>query len=384
MTIMKNITKGLITFFFLGLVMLKALEWSLYLFVAKPAAEEVAYDVASYVEANDRFFSEDTLNEYLADYKKKDMQIRVLFNQHPDDKRFVVKVDVTANWDSIYSPTAYFQTRGVNFGESPIQSIFARFDSQSDNFSNHITPMSEAPIQSETVSAQEEKKTVKPVKAKPIEENTAAPPVKDEDIRELVENYVVLGMEAIRKEDFSSIEPLLDPYGKMYKESQESVKTINRRGLKEEVLTVQVQRITENTPSEFTADTYEEFKITYQDGTEMIKGFTSSYRIIALENNRLVMNETISVKEVFSEEVQAQRERLPIEIIKDTCISCHGSYLEGGAGPGLVGLSQRMSEENIITILENGNDNMPAGLVSPDEARLLADFLINLEEYGHD
>jgi hypothetical protein len=43
-----------------------------------------------------------------------------------------------------------------------------------------------------------------------------------------------------------------------------------------------------------------------------------------------------------------------------------------------------MSEENIITILENGNDNMPAGLVSPDEARLLADFLINLEEYGHD
>ena len=384
MTIMKNIIKGLISFFFLGLVILKALEWSLYFFVAKPVAEEIAYDVASYVEANDRFFSEGTLNEYLADYKKKDLHIRVLFNQHPDDKRFVVKVDVTANWDSIYSPTAYFQTRGVNFGEPPIQSVFARFDSQSEDLSDNTPPMPETPIQSKTVSLQEEKKTVKPVKAEPIEENAASPSVKDEDIRKLVENYVVLGMEAIREEDFSYIEPLLDPNGKMYKESQESIKTINRKGLKEEVLTVQVQHITENSPSEFTADTYEEFKITYQDGTELIKGFTSSYRIKALENNRLVMNETISVKEVFSEEVQGQRERLPIEIIKETCISCHGSYLEGGAGPELVGLSQRMSEEDILTILEDGRGIMPGGLVSPDEAKLLVDFLINLEDYGHD
>lgn len=286
MTIMKNIFKGLITFFFLGLVMLKALEWSLYFFVAKPVAEEVAYDVVSYVEANDRFFRETTLNEYLADYRKKDMQIRVLFNQHPNDNRFVVKVDVTANWDSIYSPTAYFQTRGVSFGAPPIQSVFARFDSQSNNISTKIPPISETSIQTGTVSAQEEKKSVKPVKAEPNEEKAATPSVKDEEVKQLVENYVVTGMEAIRKKDFSHIEPLLDPHGKMYKESQESIKTINRKGLAEEVPIVEVQHITEQPPSDFIADTYEEFKITYQDGTEMIKGFTSSYRIKAVENNR--------------------------------------------------------------------------------------------------
>ena len=372
MTIIKNIVKGIMTFFFLGLVIFKALEWSLYFFVAKPVAENIAYDVASYVEANDTFFTEDTLNQYLSHYRKKDMHIKVLYNQHPEDKRFVVKVDVTANWDSVYSPTAYFQTRSINFGETPARSVFARFDSQAATEQTVSTG-----VPAEPVSGQDDNKSVGPATSATVSEQADDPPINDEDIKELVENYVVLGMEAIREQDFSYIEPLLDPQGKMYKESQDSIRTINRKGLKEEVLTVQVQHITKNTRSDFTVDTYEEFKITYQDGTETIKGFNSSYRVRAIDNH-LVMSETISVKEIYTDEVAVQSRRSPTDIMKSSCISCHGSDFEGGAGPGLIDVGKRMSKEEILSILENGKGIMPEGLVTPDEARLMTDFLMEL------
>ncbi|WJV30880.1 cytochrome c [Rossellomorea sp. AcN35-11] len=285
-------------------------------------------------------------------------------------------MNVRANWDSIHSSTAYFQTTGVNDGETPAKSIFARFDSQRDT-STKASPVTAAPIQPEKVSIQEEQNTLE---AEPKEQKADASPVRDEDIKELVEKYVKMGMEAIRLKDFSYIEPLLDPKGKIYEESQESIRSIHRKGLTEEVLMVQVQHISENSPTEFIVDTYEEYKITYPDGTDMLKGFNSTYRVRALDNHSLVMNETITVDEVFAEEVQVLSGRLPAEVIKGSCISCHGGSLEGGAGPGLIGLSGRMSEEEIIAILENGKGIMPGGLVSPDEAESLAAFLMGLDE----
>lgn len=91
MNILKAIIKGTFTIIILGLITMKSLEWALYFFVAKPVAKEIAYDVTSYVEVNDRYFTEESLNEYLDAYRKKDLNIKVLYNQHPDDKRFIVK-----------------------------------------------------------------------------------------------------------------------------------------------------------------------------------------------------------------------------------------------------------------------------------------------------
>jgi hypothetical protein len=52
-----------------------------------------------------------------------------------------------------------------------------------------------------------------------------------------------MGMKAIEEEDFSYIEGLLDPEGKMYRESQRYIHTINEKGMEEEVFVDGVQDI---------------------------------------------------------------------------------------------------------------------------------------------
>jgi hypothetical protein len=52
-----------------------------------------------------------------------------------------------------------------------------------------------------------------------------------------------MGMKAIEEEDFSYIEGLLDPEGKMYRESQRYIHTINEKGMEEEVFDAEVQDI---------------------------------------------------------------------------------------------------------------------------------------------
>lgn len=42
------------------------------------------------------------------------------------------------------------------------------------------------------------------------------------------------------------------------------------------------------------------------------------------------------------------------------CIACHGAELEGGGAPALRGVGDRMSKEELVDIVTNGRDAMPA------------------------
>lgn len=61
------------------------------------------------------------------------------------------------------------------------------------------------------------------------------------------------------------------------------------------------------------------------------------------------------------------------DVYKDSCASCHGGDLEGGAGPALEG--NGLSADEIEDIVEEGPGGMPAGLVSGDDLTVLADWL---------
>ncbi|HLQ84045.1 MAG TPA: cytochrome c [Pseudogracilibacillus sp.] len=61
------------------------------------------------------------------------------------------------------------------------------------------------------------------------------------------------------------------------------------------------------------------------------------------------------------------------EIYKQSCASCHGGDLEGGAGPALADNS--LSQDEIETIVEEGKPGMPGGLVSGDDLTTLAEWL---------
>lgn len=67
------------------------------------------------------------------------------------------------------------------------------------------------------------------------------------------------------------------------------------------------------------------------------------------------------------------------EVAQGKCISCHGGELEGGMGgaaPALAGTS--LSQDEIVDVLENGQNSMPAGLVPGHEAEM-AEYLLSLE-----
>lgn len=64
------------------------------------------------------------------------------------------------------------------------------------------------------------------------------------------------------------------------------------------------------------------------------------------------------------------------KIVNSKCISCHGGNLEGqGNFPALNDVGSRLSEDEILNVIENGRGAMPAGLVTGEEAQAVAAWL---------
>ncbi|GIN40136.1 MULTISPECIES: c-type cytochrome [Heyndrickxia] len=66
----------------------------------------------------------------------------------------------------------------------------------------------------------------------------------------------------------------------------------------------------------------------------------------------------------------------PEGIVKKNCITCHGDNLQGGAGPELAKIGSKYDQGEIENIINNGkNGRMPAGLISKDDAKSVAEWL---------
>ncbi|MGD6942777.1 c-type cytochrome [Cytobacillus gottheilii] len=63
------------------------------------------------------------------------------------------------------------------------------------------------------------------------------------------------------------------------------------------------------------------------------------------------------------------------EIVNQSCISCHGQTLEGGAGPALNDVGSRLDQVAIEDIIVNGKNGMPGGLISAEESAAVAEWL---------
>lgn len=80
------------------------------------------------------------------------------------------------------------------------------------------------------------------------------------------------------------------------------------------------------------------------------------------------------------EEIQDEVATLdPEEAYANSCASCHGGDLTGGVGPDLTGVGGSLSEADIEAIINNGQGTMPGGLVSPDQATEIAEWLSELK-----
>mgnify|MGYP001217433439 FL=1 len=63
------------------------------------------------------------------------------------------------------------------------------------------------------------------------------------------------------------------------------------------------------------------------------------------------------------------------EIYTFSCASCHGNDLSGNVGPELQQVGNRLTEEEIKTIIIEGIGTMPPGRVTEAEAALVAKWL---------
>ena len=84
-------------------------------------------------------------------------------------------------------------------------------------------------------------------------------------------------------------------------------------------------------------------------------------------------------KDAASPLSSAQSQRAA-ELYAERCAGCHGRQRQGGAGPSLVDIGLRRPQAKIEKIAQFGKGrkkevSMPAGLVSAEEARLLATWL---------
>ncbi|AZV44419.1 cytochrome c550 [Peribacillus asahii] len=69
----------------------------------------------------------------------------------------------------------------------------------------------------------------------------------------------------------------------------------------------------------------------------------------------------------------------PEDIYKQNCISCHGDAYQGGVGPALKGVGDRLSADEIKNTLTNGKGAMPPGLVQEDQLDGMTEFLQGLK-----
>ncbi len=90
-------------------------------------------------------------------------------------------------------------------------------------------------------------------------------------------------------------------------------------------------------------------------------GLMFAFSFIGLNNQ-----EELAKGEDAGETTEDVASATPEEIYQKSCLSCHGQNYEGGVGPALTGIGDRLSSDDIKSVLQNGRGAMPGGLV-PDE-----------------
>lgn len=66
------------------------------------------------------------------------------------------------------------------------------------------------------------------------------------------------------------------------------------------------------------------------------------------------------------------------KIVQGNCTSCHGGNLEGqGNFPNLTDVGSRLTEEEILQVIQEGRGQMPPNIIEGAEAEVVAEWLAN-------
>ncbi|PGX24690.1 hypothetical protein COE22_18975 [Bacillus cereus] len=122
-------------------------------------------------------------------------------------------------------------------------------------------------------------------------------------VGEFVRNHIYDNVRAISLNDFSLIENNYDKSGKSYKEDRDYIQYLHKKGIKEDLLTMEVRNVERQSATKYKVTTYEEYHIRYGDGSVKFKSFNNEHIITVNGNGKMLYHSLGANNTLKSEDV---------------------------------------------------------------------------------
>ncbi|PGW84843.1 hypothetical protein C1N66_11920 [Bacillus cereus] len=122
-------------------------------------------------------------------------------------------------------------------------------------------------------------------------------------VGEFVRNHIYDNVRAILLNDFSLIENNYDKSGKSYKEDRDYIQYLHKKGITEDLLTMEVRNVERQSDTKYKVTTYEEYHIRYGDGSVKFKSFNNEHIVTVNGNGKMLYHSLGANNTLKSEDV---------------------------------------------------------------------------------
>jgi len=122
-------------------------------------------------------------------------------------------------------------------------------------------------------------------------------------VGDFVKNHIYDNVRAISLNDFSLIENNYDKSGKSYKEDRDYIQYLHKKGITEDLLTMEVRNVERQSATKYKVTTYEEYHIRYGDGSVKFKSFNNEHIVTVNGNGKMLYHSLGANNTLKSEDV---------------------------------------------------------------------------------
>ncbi|MFE7373394.1 zinc ribbon domain-containing protein [Bacillus cereus] len=122
-------------------------------------------------------------------------------------------------------------------------------------------------------------------------------------VGDFVKNHIYDNVRAISLNDFSLIENNYDKSGKSYKEDRDYIQYLHKKGITEDLLTMEVRNVERQSDTKYKVKTYEEYHIRYGDGSVKFKSFNNEHIVTVNGNGKMLYHSLGANNTLKSEDV---------------------------------------------------------------------------------
>ena len=120
---------------------------------------------------------------------------------------------------------------------------------------------------------------------------------------EFVRTHIYDNVRAISLNDFSIIESNYDKSGPSYKEDREYLQYLHKKGITEDLLTMDIRNVERQSETKYKVTTYEEYHIRYGDGSVKFKSFNNEHIVTVNGNGKILYHSLGANNTLKSEDV---------------------------------------------------------------------------------